>query len=487
MSDVVFSFLEGFRPQDFFDIFIIFSLIYVILIWFKNTASRLVFVGISLLGGIYILARLFNLYLTTLILQSFFTILIIALVVIFQEDIRRFFERLAMLRSMGKNHKKGDLVDENTISAIAESAAEFSSKKIGALIVLQGHDPLERQITGGYQLDGLVTKPLLASIFDIHSIGHDGAVILSDKRLLKFGCHLPLSTCTDKLGEFGLRHTAALGLSERSDALCIVISEERGTITVALNGEIRSLKNAAELRSFVEKFYQAKMPQQAKILSGQWFRKNTLEKGLALVLALGLWFVFGYQKESVQRDYTIPIEYRKISQEWEIEESRETEATITLMGSSQAFRLFEPRTLKISIDLSTIIEGRQVIKLSADMVNIPSNLTLMKIKPEKIAIVAHRLYPREVRVSIDTLGHLPNGYALKKISIEPQSVWVLAPFSLTGNKIFISTEPIDISGVTTAQAMNARLVYPNKVRFRNNQVPTVRVNVEVERTSGARK
>ena len=130
----------------------------------------------------------------------------------------------------------------------------------------------------------------------------------------------------------------------------------------------------------------------------------------------------------MQRDYTIPIEYRKISQEWEIEESRETEATITLMGSSQAFRLFEPRTLKISIDLSTIIEGRQVIKLSADMVNIPSNLTLMKIKPEKIAIVAHRLYPREVRISIDTLGHLPNGYSLKKINIEPQSVWVLAPF-----------------------------------------------------------
>ncbi|HVN72143.1 MAG TPA: diadenylate cyclase [Desulfomonilia bacterium] len=487
MNDIIFSFFDSFRIQDFFDIFIIFTLIYVLLIWFKNTASRLVFVGISLLGGIYILARLFNLYLTTLVLQSFFTIFIVALVVIFQEDIRRFFERLATFRSMGTNHRKGNLLHNSTVEAIAESIADFASKKVGALIILQGHDPLDRQITGGNQLDGVVTKPLLASIFDVHSMGHDGAVIIRDDRLVKFGCHLPLSTCTDKLGEFGLRHTAALGLSERSDALCIVVSEERGTITVARNGEMKSMKNAAELRSLMEKFFQAMKPEKTKIISNQWFRKNTLEKGVALVLALGLWFVFGYQKESVQRDYTVPIEYRKISQDWEIEESRETEATITLVGSSQAFRLFEPRTLKISIDLSTIVEGRQIIKLSADMVNIPSNLTLLKIKPEKIAITAHRLYPREVRVTVDMSGHLPEGYILKKISVYPQSVWVLAPFSLTGNKIFISTETIDLSGITSSQTFNTRLVYSNKVRFRNSQVPEAKVDVDVEKVPSGRK
>jgi len=235
MADAFFSFFESFRIQDFFDIIIISSLIYVNLIWFKHTTSRFVFVGMSLLGGIYIGARLFHLYLTTLVLQSFFTVLIIAVVVIFQEDIRRFFERLATLRSLGRNHRKDYSANSDTVSAIVESVAEFASKRTGALIVIRGNDPLDRQLTGGYRLDGIVTKPLLMSVFDPHSQGHDGAVIIANSRIEKFGCHLPLSTSTEKLGDFGLRHTAALGLSERSDALCIVISEERGTISVAHN------------------------------------------------------------------------------------------------------------------------------------------------------------------------------------------------------------------------------------------------------------
>ena len=480
MTDAFFSFLESFRLQDFFDIIIITSLIYVILIWFKHTTSRFVFVGMSLLGGIYIGARLFHLYLTTLVLQSFFTVLIIALVVIFQEDIRRFFERLATLRSIGRNHRKSYNANNNAISAIVESVAEFASKRTGALIVIQGNDPLERQLTGGYQLDGMVTKPLLMSIFDPHSQGHDGAVIIGNGRIEKFGCHLPLSTSTDKLGEFGLRHTAALGLSERSDALCIVISEERGTISVARNAEIFVLKNAAELRTYIEKYYQSKQPERKAMAAGGWFRKNTLEKCLALMLAIGLWFVFGYQKESIQRDYIVPIEYRKISSEWEIEESRVTDATITLMGSSQAFRLFDPNSLKISIDLSSLTEGRQVVNLTSDMINVPSNLTLLKVKPDRITVTARHLYPRDIRVSIDTVGHVPEGYELAGISVEPQYVSVLAPFSLTGNKISVATEPIDLLRIKEPQTVTVKVVpSTSKVRFKNNQTPVVKVMVDV--------
>ncbi|HWR68930.1 MAG TPA: diadenylate cyclase [Desulfomonilia bacterium] len=480
MNDAIFSFLESFRLQDFFDIFIITTLIYVILIWFKHTTSRFVFVGMSLLGGIYIGARLFHLYLTTLVLQSFFTVLIIALVVIFQEDIRRFFERLATLRSLGRNHNKSFGENDSAVSAIVESVAEFASKRTGALIVIQGNDPLDRQLTGGYPLDGVVTKALLMSIFDIHSQGHDGAVIISKNRIEKFGCHLPLSTSTERVGDFGLRHTAAMGLSERSDALCIVISEERGTITVARNAEMFVLKNAAELRAFIEKYSQSKQPERATILSGQWFRKNTLEKCLALMLAIGLWFVFGYQKESIQRDYIVPIEYRRISPEWEIEESRVTDATITLMGSSQAFRLFDPNSLKLSIDLSSLAEGRQVVKLSADMVNVPSNLTLVKIKPDRITVTASHLYLRDIKISIETVGNPPEGYELKGLHVDPQYVSVLAPFALTGKKISIATEPIDLKGIKTTQSVQVKLVpSTSKVRFKNNQTPVVNVIVDV--------
>ncbi len=481
MIEVVLSFFKSFRVQDAFDILIITLLVYATLIWFKHTASRLVLVGISLLGGVYILARIFNLYLTTLVLQGFFTILIFALVVIFQEDIRRFFERLATLRKMGKSHKKADGRREKTLEAISESVADFSSRKVGALIVLQGEDPLDRHIKGGYQLNGELTKPLLESIFDVHSHGHDGAVIIGGDKIKKFGSHLPLSASTEKFGEFGLRHTAALGLCELTDALCIVVSEERGTIMVAQEGQIRYLKNAAELRALMERHYEVKVDTQTKVLSGHWFKMNTTEKAVAIFLALGLWFVFGYQKESVQRDYVVPIEYRGVSQEWEIEESRATQTTITLMASSQAFSLFDPNSVKVSIDLSSMVEGRQAIILSADMVNIPSNITLVKFKPDRIHISAHKLHSREVRVFIDTTGQVPEGYDLRKISVEPEMLTVLAPFALTGNRIYITTEPIDLSEITASQSVTARLVYPNRIRFKNNQVPSVRVMVEVEK------
>ncbi len=480
MTDTFFTFLASFRIQDLFDILIIAFLLYVLIIWFKHATSRLVLVGMILLALVYIAGKLFHLYLTTLVLQSFFTVIIIALVVIFQEDIRRFFERLATLRNMARARGRVDDGLDEYLSVIVESSVELASKKTGALIVIEGEEPIERHLSGGFTLDGTLTKPLLLSIFDPHSQGHDGAVVVRNGRMHKFGCHLPLSTNTERLAGFGLRHTAALGLSERCDALCIVISEEKGTIAVARNGELSLLKNATELRSVLQRHSSSGRGISESFTRGAWFRKNTMEKGVALVLACSLWYAFGYQRESIQRDYIVPIEYRKISPEWEIEESRITDATVSIMGSTQAFRLFDPSSLKISIDLSSLVEGRQVIVLSSDMINVPSNLTLLKVRPDRIIITAHRLYPREVKVSPDTVGQPPEGHVIKSITVEPEYVEVLAPFSLTGNRISVVTEPIDLSDIRWTQTLTLKVIpSTSRVRFKNSQQPVVRVTVEV--------
>ena len=144
MMNSIFDLMGAFRIQDLFDILIISTLIYVVLIWFKDTASRFVFAGISLLGVVYIVARIFHLYLTSLVLQGFFTILLIALVVIFQEDIRRFFERLATWGALRKARKfTGDRKWPVDIEVLIESIADLASRRVGAIIVLQGLDPLE--------------------------------------------------------------------------------------------------------------------------------------------------------------------------------------------------------------------------------------------------------------------------------------------------------------------------------------------------------
>ncbi|HHO74916.1 MAG TPA: hypothetical protein ENN05_00605 [Deltaproteobacteria bacterium] len=484
MIDSIMAMISSFRIQDFLDILIISILIYVAFIWFKNTASRFVFVGISLLGAIYIFARIFHLYLTSMVLQGFFAILLIALVVIFQEDIRRFFERLATWGSIRKTQKKGerkDLPPETEI--VVDSMTDFALKKIGAIIVLQGRDPLERHLKGGFDLDGMLSQPLLASIFDKHSIGHDGAVIIDAGRVMKFGCHLPLSLETKKFGRYGLRHTAAIGLTERCDALCIVASEEHGSISVAHEGRLRYVKNANELASIIAEYYEDETPAQRQHMPFHWVRKNTFEKAVAVLLALGLWFAFGYQKESIQRDFIVPVEYRNIAHGWEVDGLTNKAVTVSILGPTQAFDLFDPSTMKISVDLSSLKQGEQEIALSRERIKIPSNLSLVNIQPEKITINAYRLQDLNVPVRVKTIKSIPSGLMLKSISTNPDMVSIQAHSAIIKDKdkTLVNTEPIDLSKIGETTTIEVKLVAQPEIRFKSGQAPTVEVTVEVEK------
>ena len=164
----IYSIINNLRIQDILDIIIVSLMIYALLIWFKDRASRFVLVGISVVGAIYVTARFFQLYLTTVVLQGFFAILIFVLVVIFQEDLRRFFERLAIIGRFGKQVRSVGPQHEET-EVLAATAANLARNRIGALIVLGGNDPLDRHLGGGTKLDGLISQSLLESIFDPHS------------------------------------------------------------------------------------------------------------------------------------------------------------------------------------------------------------------------------------------------------------------------------------------------------------------------------
>ena len=486
MSSGIMAFLSpiiaNFRIQDLFDILIIGSLIYVLLIWFKNTTSRFVFVGIILLGAIYFLARLLNLYLTSMLLQGFFAILLIALVVIFQEEIRRFFERLATWGTLSKTKQtdSGAGPYHLDMEIIVESVAELADTKTGALIVLQGKDPLDRHLKGGYGLDGSLSQPLLASIFDTHSAGHDGAVVIDKGRIMKFGCHLPLSSDVGVSGKLGLRHTAGLGLSEKSDALCIIVSEERGTITVARQGRLEQVESSAELTGILEQFYKRSTPEGRAGLFTHWLRENTPEKAVAVILAMVLWFAFGYQRDWIQRDFTVPIEYRNIPPEWYVEEPRISQAKVALTGSVQAFNLFNPGSLKISFDLADIEEGYQEIMINKNMIRVPSNLSVTKFSPTKIKLTAYRLHTMELPVHVDTSGSLPDELVLKNILITPGTVKVLVPTKFMRRRLTVPTPEIDLSNITETYTFEPKLLFPPEIRFIDDTPPEVTVTIQVE-------
>ncbi len=289
--------LETFRQihiADVLDIAFISFLIYLILVWFKKTRAAFVLTGIVIAGIVYLLARQFHLVLTVAVFQGFFTIILVAIVVIFQEEIRHFFERVAVWGLLNRRFQK--IKDRRPFDAevavLVRTLTDLSESKTGAIVVLKGRDTLARHLEGGVELNGQLSEPLLKSIFDPHSIGHDGAVVIDQDQVLWFGCYLPLSKNFQILKNTGTRHAASLGLSELSDALCLVVSEESGVIAFAQNGELERINKTAELKSLLDDFYAKLNPRFSETRWKDFFRTDFLEKIVAIILAIALWVAY---------------------------------------------------------------------------------------------------------------------------------------------------------------------------------------------------
>ena len=482
LASSAFVMIKSIRIPDILDIIIIALMIFALLTWFKTRASRSVLIGIILLGGVYMAARFFQLYLTTVVLQGFFAILLFVLVVIFQEDLRGFFERLAMLGNIGKKNTPLSSL-EKIAGIIAHTSSNLAKKRIGALIVIAGNDPLERHVSGGIRLDGLLSEPLLESIFDPHSIGHDGAVIISGTRVEMFGCHLPLSMDTAQYGNIGLRHTAALGLAQRVDALCIVISEEKGTISVGQSETLRTIPNATVLHEVVEQFYMKNSPTSESHPVLKWVKENTPGKIIALGLACILWVIFGYQRDIVRRDFNVPIEYKNIPKNWQLNQPQATDVKVILQGPGQAFYLLDEKSLKLSLDLAPLALKKNEFTLNKTMINVPSNLSVTEISPAMIYIDASKLVAMTLPVNIKTKNTLPDNVVLQKINLYPAHLRVLIDSKLQSEKISIETELIDLGKIFFTTSFAAKIVLPSGVYLPDGKTANVNVTIKVKKKS----
>ena len=482
LANSTFTMLKSIRIPDFLDIVIIALMIFALLTWFKTRASRYVLIGIILLGGVYMAARFFQLYLTTIVLQGFFAISLFVLVVIFQEDLRGFFERLAMFGKIGKKNTPLSSL-EKIAGIIAQTSYNLARKRIGALIVIAGNDPLERHISGGIKLDGFVSEPLLESIFDPHSMGHDGAVIISDIRVKMFGCHLPLSMDTAKYGNIGLRHTAALGLAQRVDALCIVISEEKGTISVGQAETLTIIPNASALHEIVEQYYMKNSPAPESHPVLKWVKENTPEKIIALGLACILWVIFGYQRDIVRRDFNVPIEYKNIPKNWQLNQPQATDVKVILQGPGQAFYLLDEKSLKLSLDLTPLAQKKNEFTLNKTMINVPSNLSVTDISPAKIYIDASKLVAMALPVNIKTQNSLPDSVVLQKIYFNPPQLRVLVDSKIEPQQISIETEPINLQKIFFTTSFVAKIVLSSGVYLPEGKTANVNVTIKVKKKS----
>jgi len=426
-----------------------------------------------------LIARTFDMYMTAALFQAALAITAIALIVVFQEDLRRAFSRIALLGKLPRLGSAGQTSLDCDV--LVETAFELAQKKVGALIVIRGDEPLERHIRGGSLIDARISKALLDSVFDPHSMGHDGAVIIERDRIRHFAAHLPLSKNLKELGTRGTRHSAALGLSEVSDAMVIVVSEERGQVGLAWNGKIETVATATELkgRLGMERFTGPQGPQQRISLWHRLLRGNTGLKLASVTLACLAWFLISFEADTVQKTFVVPIEYRKLPENMFIEDAAPTEARITLSGFERAFNLLVPGTLKASLDLSNVEEGQQQIVVEESHIKLPQNLTLFRVLPRTLSFRVHRWVRSNVDVEARAEGRLPENLKLESISVSPSTVQILIWESQKANTKRVYTEPIDLSRITKTTDLKPKLVLPQHVRVESGRAPEVQVKVSV--------
>ncbi|MCX7988162.1 MAG: diadenylate cyclase CdaA [Thermodesulfovibrio sp.] len=238
-------FLSQLRPQDLIDIVIVSYIIYKIFLLVKGTRAARMLVGVGVLLTLSLISRFLELYTLDWLIQSFWTQIVIVLIILFQPEIRK---ALAQMGETPLFHRFSSAEEMKTIEEIVKASHSLANRKIGALIVFERDVSLSEYIEIGVPLDAKVTKELLMSIFHPSSPIHDGAVIIKGNKALAAGCFLPIKLGADLSKTYGTRHRAALGITEETDAVAVIISEETGSISLAVHGQLESNFDMEKLR-----------------------------------------------------------------------------------------------------------------------------------------------------------------------------------------------------------------------------------------------
>ncbi len=248
--------MSGIRWTDIVEIIILSFLIYHILVWIKNTKAWSLLKGILVIAVFILFAAYFEMNTILWIVNNLFSVAVTAVVVILQPELRRAVEELGRKNiissiipiTVGRGPEGGRFSDK-TINEIVKACVEMGRARTGALIVMEKDESLTDYERTGIEIDGMVTSQLLINIFEHNTPLHDGAVIVRGDRVTSATCYLPLSDNMRLSKELGTRHRAGVGISEVTDSLTIIVSEETGKISVAYGGDLERNVDAERLRA----------------------------------------------------------------------------------------------------------------------------------------------------------------------------------------------------------------------------------------------
>ncbi len=245
--------------SDIVEIVILAVVVYYLLCWVQNTRTWFVLRGVVVLLVLFALATVLQLNTILFLARNAVSLIFLALIVVFQPELRKALERIGqrnvIFRFLGNSSEEENRFNQTTIDELVKAAFELGRTRTGALIVIERELPLTEYIQTGIAVDAVVTSPLLINIFEHNTPLHDGAVVIRGNRVASATCYLPLSQNPNISKELGTRHRAAVGVSEVTDSLTIVVSEETGKVSVAEKGEISRNLTSAELQAKLQELH----------------------------------------------------------------------------------------------------------------------------------------------------------------------------------------------------------------------------------------
>lgn len=371
------------------DITLMTVLVYQIYVRLRGTRAMRIVAGIAVLGLGYLIAQAAGMFLTSWLLGGIWAAALIFVIVIFQGEIRQMLSQInprlpmtALWRWAGRVR-----LPEERLIAVVDSIFGLAHKRCGALLVFERDDVVEPLLKSpGTVLDAQLSPELLETIFAYPTALHDGAMYVREGRAYRAGCILPLSENERLAWIYGTRHRAALGISEQSDALAVVVSEERGKVSVVEHGTIAVVDNTAELLGWLSEHLTTpeEKPKRRRALTALLTR-NWGPKLATLAAVSLLWFVLVGQ-QNAELGFSIPVVYLNVPEDLTIASQQVQEVDVRVRGSRSVLTFLNPSQLHVAINLANARAGAQPYAISARDITLPPGVQLVGVNPSVLKL-----------------------------------------------------------------------------------------------------
>ena len=452
---------------DILEIIVISLCIYYIVASFKDTRMWIVAKGLFLLGIAYLVAQLLGFDAILTLFQGIAVILTTAIVVVFQPEIRKFLESMGSKKYMlpHKNKKKyvKDKISDESIEHIISACKSLAKAKTGALIVLEKNIPLNEYVDTGINLSANISSQLLINTFEKNTPLHDGAVIIKEDKVVAATCYLPLSESEKISKRLGTRHRAAIGMSEVTDAIIIVVSEETGNISIANGGQIKTRLSAEALQSELVA-YQQETAIITKPTVKDFFFKNYKLKLLSILIGAACWLVLMNTSNPVATKtfHDIPIQIENANV---IEEIGQTYSIKTSQDISVFIKCNRRDLEKIKVeDIKVVADFEKLspvysVELTASVPKFPNAEVIIDNNYMKVSL--EDLVETEYDITVNKEGVPDDSCYVHSITPESTTLSIKGPASVM-KKIDTICLNVNVSGITKGQDFELKPIVYDK-------------------------